>query len=464
MLLAHWRPTSRKGPQVASAGLVSLLLLSLSACNSLGSAGGNLQDSEQQEDKRERPDAKTNEEPAPDEKKKEKDDEEEKKGESTKSEPEESDESSKEGSTGGEESDEESSTSGEKSGETSGEASTSESSKEDNSTSDTQTSEPGDATSSSDSTSSSSDSTQEEGAPENELQLFLSVDWEGVELAPSEISKMERFRKRYPEIPITHYLNAAYYTKPGARPSQLTQQIRRTLLDIDELGLHIHGWKALFEASGVRYRNRPVFFGKVMVDKVGDEGHNIDIGAYTTAELRKVIAFSIDTLEKQGFGRAKSFRSGGWMSRPSVIEALTAEGIERDASDVATRHFIDDSWYNTPLYRWLSRELWPNTHFASQPYYMKTKNGPLLQIPDNGALADYVTGEEMLEVYKACLAFKKKHPKEHVTMSFGFHTETAVRYLDRVSRGIELITAQAKRDGMVVRARTSAQLKVSAKP
>lgn len=321
---------------------------------------------------------------------------------------------------------------------------------------------------SSDDSSDSSDSTDDSGeekepAPSDEIQLFLSVDWEGVELESGNLRDMERFRRDFPEVPITHYLNAAYYTKPRANPSLINRQVKRTLLDIDELGLHIHGWKMLFEAAGVHYRSSPVFFGEVFVDKVGDAGHNIDIGAYSTDELRKVIAFSIDTLEKNGFGRAKSFRSGGWMSRRSVLEALTAEGIVRDASDVATKHFIDDPWHNSPLFRWLSQQLWPNTHFSSQPYYMDTAHGPLLQIPDNGALADYVTGDEMLDVYKACLKYKKAHPDEHVTMSFGFHTESATRFLGRVRRGLKLIYAQAKRDNIKVIARTSAELKVTDK-
>lgn len=315
----------------------------------------------------------------------------------------------------------------------------------------------------------SGDSTDDTGpedpepAPADEIQLFMSVDWEGVELESGNIRDMERFRRDFPEIPMTHYLNAAYYTKPRANASLINRQVKRTLLDIDELGLHIHGWKMLFEAAGVRYRSSPVFFGEVFVDKVGDAGHNIDIGSYSTAQLRKVIAFSINTLEKNGFGRAKSFRSGGWMSRRSVLEALTAEGIVRDASDVATKHFIDDPWHNSPLFRWLSQQLWPNTTFASQPYYMETAHGPLLQIPDNGALADYVTGQEMLRVYQACLDYKKAHPEQHVTMSFGFHTESATRFLGRVREGLKLIYAQAKRDKINVVARTSADLKVSAK-
>lgn len=324
-------------------------------------------------------------------------------------------------------------------------------------------SSPGSSSASTSSDGTSSEEPAEEPAPADEMQLFISVDWEGVELEEGNIRDFERFRRRFPKVPITQFLNAAYYTKPRARASSINRQVRRTLLDIDELGLHLHGWKMLFESAGVRYRSRPVFSGRVFVDKVGDAGLNVDIGAYTTPELRKVIAHSIKILEKNGFGRAKSFRAGGWMSRPSVREALTAEGIVRDTSDVATRFLVDELGFSAPLYRWLSRELWPNTTSSSQPYYMKTEHGPLLQIPDNGALADYVTGEEMLEVYKACLAYKRKNPEEHVTMSFGFHTESATRFLPRLARGLQLIYAQAKKDKIKVMARTSEQIKVSAK-
>lgn len=41
---------------------------------------------------------------------------------------------------------------------------------------------------------------------------------------------------------------------------------------------------------------------------------------------------------------------------------------------------------------------------------MKTASGPLLQIPDNDALADDVTAQEMFDVYQDCLKYKQPPP------------------------------------------------------
>lgn len=300
-----------------------------------------------------------------------------------------------------------------------------------------------------------------EPAPHNEIQVVISVDWEGFSMEESNLAAMASFRADFPEIPLTQFLNAAYYTKAGANAERINRQIQRTLLDHDELGLHIHGWRSLFAASGVPFRTSPLFWPPITKDATQDVGHNVDIGSYSAEQLRKVIAYSVTTLEAQGYGRAKSFRSGGWMSRSPVIEALIAEGFERDSSAVATDHFLDDDWVTKDLYRWLSKELWGNIKFDSQPYIMHGSSGSILQIPDNGALADYVRGPEMVQVYQACKAYKEAHPDEYVTMNFGFHQETAQRFLPRLRDGIARMEAQAQKDSITLVYRTTETMKVT---
>jgi hypothetical protein len=310
-----------------------------------------------------------------------------------------------------------------------------------------------------DESSESDSSSGEDDADANVLQLVISVDWEGMQISESNLAVMESFRDDFPEVPITHFLNAAYFTKPDADGAQIVEQTRRVLRDHDELGLHIHGWQSLFEASGVTFRTTPTFWGSVSGCEY-DCGHQVAISAYSTEELRRVIAFSLDELESHGFGRATSFRSGGWMGRANVLEALAAEGIERDNSAVATVFFDDEAWQVENLYAWLT-ELWAGITRTSQPYRVTTPAGEILEIPDNGALADYVTGDEMLEVYQACLAYKRAHPQEHVTLNFGFHHETAQSYVGRVEDGLRKIYAAAEADGVRIEAVTTQEMRVS---
>lgn len=330
-----------------------------------------------------------------------------------------------------------------------------------------QGSEKGDATSS---TSQDSDeSTSEDGTEGDkdqapaEIQLLISVDWEGGTIRDQNIEVMEKMRLDFPDIPLTHFLNAVYYTRPENKKEEVTAAIKRTIRDGDELGLHIHGWQSLFEAAGVTYRAEPTYLD-LNTEKLGDFGYTVDIGAYEIEELQKVIAFSVKTLEDEGLGRAVSFRSGAWLGRNSVLIALAREGFLRDSSSVATVHFDDEFFTDSVWYEWLN-DLWPNIEPDSQPF-MKTLQDEkeartILEIPDNGALADYVRANQMVQVYERCLAYKRMHPNEHVTMNFGFHDVNAFRYLERVTEGIRLIRERAKQDNIKIVPVTTETMKFS---
>ena len=300
---------------------------------------------------------------------------------------------------------------------------------------------------------------EEELTSKRTLELVVSVDWEGRDLTEANVGAMETFRKRFPDVPMTQFLNAAYYTKPSAKAPDVTARIQRALLPRDEHGLHVHGWKRLFEASGVAFRRTPTFWGPstpLQNDCNVDCGHEVPISAYTTDELRKVFRYSLDTLEIAGFSRARSFRAGGWMAKPVVLEALVSEGIVRDNSAV-NEPFLREEIGTLPLDAWL-RELWPAVTSVSQPYLLKTPAGPIMEIPDNGALADYISAQDMLGVYAVCAADKKKNPTKSVSINVGFHQETAARYLPALAEAIDGMVAQAKRDGLTLRATTTDRL------
>ncbi|MEO6574438.1 MAG: hypothetical protein ABIP89_11400, partial [Polyangiaceae bacterium] len=177
---------------------------------------------------------------------------------------------------------------------------------------------------------------KDSGKP-GEIHLVVTVDWEGRDLTTGNLDAMESLRARFPNLKITQFVNAAYFTKPGANAVDIQAKMERALRPADERGLHIHGWKRLFQAAGVTFRATPTFWGgtnQLSNDCAFDCGHEVPISAYTTSELRKVVKFSLDTLEANGFGRAKSFRAGGWIAKPNVRDALAAEGIRFENSAV----------------------------------------------------------------------------------------------------------------------------------
>jgi hypothetical protein len=282
-------------------------------------------------------------------------------------------------------------------------------------------------------------SAREDELTTGKVQIVVSVDWEGRDLTAENLAAMKAFRTANPDVPLVQFLNAAYFFKPTATASATSTKIASVLKPSDELGLHIHGWKRLFEASGVTFRSTPTFWGDPVLEESCryDCGHEVAISAYSTGELQKVIRTSTSTLKTNGFALGKSFRAGGWMASPSVREALTAEGITVDSS-AANVNLLADELVGLPVVGWL-RNLWGSITTTSQPYSIATRAGTLKEIPDNGALADYVTAAEMVTVFQAHKARWKANPRATTVMSIGFHQETAKTYLPRVQGAITRI-------------------------
>jgi len=280
-------------------------------------------------------------------------------------------------------------------------------------------------------------------ASDGKLLLVVSTDWEGRDLKLQNLAAMKNFRRDFPEVKIIQFLNAAYFTKPDADATQVRSLMNSVLQPGDELGLHIHGWKTLFEASNVTFRSSPTAWGNELQNCDYDCGHEVAINAYTGPEMRKVIHYSVDTLNAQGFGRATSFRAGAWMGDKQILDALTDEGFKMDSSEVPPE-LLQSAIEQYPFWSWIEN-LWKGVDTSVQPHVINTRSGSLLEVPDNGALADYMTSDQMLEIFKSEAFALARDPSHDVYVQIGFHEETAAIYLPRVSAAITAMKAEATR-------------------
>lgn len=278
------------------------------------------------------------------------------------------------------------------------------------------------------------------------IQLLVTVDWEGRDLADKNLQAMKDLHSRFPQVKLVHFLNAAYFTKADTDANAVRGRIASVIAPGDEMGLHIHGWRRLFDASGVTFKPSPTFWGTSLLPSecIGDCGHEVPISLYSASELRQVVRFSLDTLESHGFGRARSFRCGGWMANDSVREAIAAEGLVRDESAVPTA-FLAPQLEGRPLYEWL-RGLWSETNATSQPYTIPTAAGDLVEVPDNGALADYVSADQMVKTFEANRDVFRGDRRQTVVVSIGFHQETAASFVPQLEAALTRIYATADRE------------------
>ncbi|MBF0315306.1 MAG: hypothetical protein HQK50_15310 [Oligoflexia bacterium] len=274
---------------------------------------------------------------------------------------------------------------------------------------------------------------------EAKIVIVVSVDWEGRNLTKANLDAIKKFRSEFPEIMMQHFLNPAYYTEniePISNPAAITRKIKSVLLPGDEQGLHIHAWKNLFTKAKAHYQSSPNFF-----DSSDDEaGATVPLWAYTKEELSAVFALGIRILTSNGFKRATSFRAGGWQASSIVIEALAENKITLDSSAVPLAHLT--YWHSFNLGKWV-QQLWPNTTLFSQPFFHESTN--VIELPNNGCLADYVTGEGMLGDFKR-LSKTATASRSDLYYSIGFHQETAAEYLPRLRKAILLIRDFAKQE------------------
>jgi hypothetical protein len=275
---------------------------------------------------------------------------------------------------------------------------------------------------------------------QGKVRIVVSVDWEGQNLQAANLEAMQNFRRDFPKIPLQHFLNAAYYTRYPAESEQVTTLIKSVLRKGDEHGLHIHAWRSLVESSKVFFRKTPSFVedGYSTADCEIDCGHDIALTGYTTAELRKIIAHSVEILTREKFDRPKSFRAGGWQADDNVLEALANEGFTLDSSAVPAE-FLRKEWSKYNLYGFVAK-LWADITPTSQPFDYKTSSGlKIRELPNNSCLSDYMKGADMLKVFQANARLLKKNPKKDVYLSIGFHQESAAEYLPRLRQAIKLI-------------------------
>ena len=294
--------------------------------------------------------------------------------------------------------------------------------------------------------------------------LAVSVDWEGAFLDEDDIAAMVRFAQDAPDVPLTHLLNGAYFTKPDADADAIARQMRRVIGVRDETGLHVHAWESLVRAAGVTPRSGPLFLSAEALDIDGDPGFDVELEAYTVNEIRALLATSRLLLGEAGFVLSGSFRTGGWLAGHRVLEAARREGFTIDTS--ATDHAWLDELATAPLPA-MVRARWPTVDSGTQPFSISTPAGSILELPDTGGLADYVTTEEMIAHVGAAVAAYRDGGRDGGRdgrpqfVQLGFHQEGAVDYAPRV---VAALRAIARTHGDAIRYATLEQCAADHRP
>jgi len=239
------------------------------------------------------------------------------------------------------------------------------------------------------------------------LYVAVSNDWDTGDHGDDKLERQDRLHANHPRMMMTHFVGPYTFTDPSVsatRAQTLVNWVKNWEQQAgDEIGLHVHPWCNFVTTAGVTCRTSPSF------SKATDTtGYTVILGSYTRTELEKMFIKAGQLFEEHGLSKPTSFRAGGWTATIDVLKALSTAGHVVDASGANWAKLEEWEFVaGAQLYQW-NRENWPTIDEESQPYYPNTgdllaDSAPhvdILEVPDNGALVDYVSTDEMVTGFR----------------------------------------------------------------
>ncbi|HEX2731459.1 MAG TPA: hypothetical protein VHM70_07640 [Polyangiaceae bacterium] len=240
--------------------------------------------------------------------------------------------------------------------------------------------------------------------------ISLTADWEGY--PTSTTRRFVEVRRRLDEaaggsVPFTHFICPAYWLN-GCKG--VTDNLEGAIRPDDEVALHVHCRKDLLDKTGVTFKERPK-----LTPWSAMQGHDVALGEYPLTDIATILDYSRGLLRQELGREVSGFRCGAWMSSDDVLRALIECGFTYDCSALppALVGGINIDPWVTSL-----RELWgeirslnqstknqqriqacQKIETVTQPFTVTIDGKTLREIPNNGALSDYVDAKQMKVAY-----------------------------------------------------------------
>jgi hypothetical protein len=274
--------------------------------------------------------------------------------------------------------------------------------------------------------------------------VAVSNDWDSPSdgaIFDSNLTMGSRLHQLHTSLKITHFAGPYAFTDstiPVVRKHWLSNWLKnRRDNDLDEIGLHIHPYCCFINLASVECKTDSGY--RSYTDPTGCR---IALDRYTEDETFRMLKCADSVFLAWGLGKPVSFRAGGWTAALHTLKAMEHAGYRVDAS--ACNLSRGDELTRYHLWEFIARN-WFFIGDTSQPYYPSVLNlnsdqKPLLsilEVPDNGLLADYIDSTEMIEVFhKNWPGGFLQHPKH---LSIGYHPETVNQYFNRLDGALNHI-------------------------
>jgi hypothetical protein len=285
------------------------------------------------------------------------------------------------------------------------------------------------------------------------LYVSITIDWEGEHLR--DLDDLRTTRDAIQQslgaaVPFTHFICPTYWLG-SAQPVDPARAIRSVVVKGDELGLHVHCWRTLVLHAGLEFLPTP--------DWNNDgSGHGVPLGAYGTG-AKLILECARRLVQNKLSATVHGFRCGGAMTSDSVYEALMELGFRYDCSAfppqiVSHGHargvrgnlrdtlgcrneiagYLVDLWGYQPMTaieRANSLSLRGNGGQGitplTQPYWVRSGDRSILEMPGNGGISDYASASYMSKTFDTLLAMARAS-EVPLFFNIGCHQEGAGRW------------------------------------
>lgn len=173
-------------------------------------------------------------------------------------------------------------------------------------------------------------------------------------------------------VPMTVMWNPRVWTTSQVSPARADAMLAWTkgrAAKGDEIALHLHMWTDFVRAAGLAPRTTPNWGGR-------SDGYDVPMTAYSEAETRTLVEYSLRLMAERGLPRPTSFRAGALFANAATLRAIAALGFTADCSSTPAGPFgsLQLPWT-------LARDAQP--YFPSRDDANKTGDLALLEAPTN---------------------------------------------------------------------------------
>ncbi len=291
------------------------------------------------------------------------------------------------------------------------------------------------------------------------LYIVTSTDWDTADNTDYQMTLQEDLHTNHPALKLTHLVGPYTFTDPtvsDAREQWLvdwTKRMRDTYGD--EIGTHVHPYCNFVEAAGLTCKTAP---STVHVNDA--TGYTVRMGAYDRDEWNIMFAKVDELWAAAGFGKPTSFRAGGWTLEISTLQALADSGYVVDSSAVnwarmeewqgvmASGSTVPAQLYEWNMAQWSAITETTQAYYATEDSLLPGGAGatiPVLEATDNGIMADYVTGQEMIGIFSS--NWNGQPLAVPTLVSYGYHPPSIDDYWMRLEQALTYIDDYLAQDG-----------------